>query len=73
MGGAWNIVADDWPAVAVAEVRREADALLIAAAPKLVRALRLIAEAEPMDGDTIVCDFDTLQGLAADALREAGL
>ncbi len=36
MGAAWNIVADDWPAVAVAEVRREADALLISAAPKML-------------------------------------
>ena len=36
MGDAWNIVADDWPAVPVAEVRREADARLIVAAPAAV-------------------------------------
>jgi hypothetical protein len=70
MGDAWNVISDDWQAdVPVAEVRREADALLIAAVPGLVRALRLIAEAKPIDGDTIVCDFDTLQCLAIDALR----
>ena len=40
MGGAWDIIAMDWPAVPLAEVRQEADARLIVAAPAAVALAR---------------------------------
>ncbi len=49
----------------------DANALLIAAAPDLLAALETIANSEPMDGDSFVCDFDTLQSVARAALRKA--
>ena len=49
----------------------EANASLIAAAPELLEALRTIANSEPIDGDTIVCDFDTLQSVARAAIAKA--
>jgi hypothetical protein len=64
MGGAWNIVADDWPAVAVAEVRREADALLIAAAPELLACLLDVLDA---DGDLDAMDFNRYRAAIAAA------
>jgi hypothetical protein len=48
---------------------RDANAKLIAAAPDLLEALRIIANSEPMDTWSIVCDFDTLQGVAYAAIR----
>ena len=49
----------------------ESDARLIAAAPDLLAALETIANSEPMDGDSFVCDFDTLQSVARAAIRKA--
>ncbi|SVM49116.1 Uncharacterised protein [Klebsiella pneumoniae] len=40
-----------------------------AAAP-LVSALKVIANSEQHNGDTVVCDFDTLISVAAGALRD---
>ena len=40
MGDAWNIIAIAWPLVPVAEVRRAANARLIAAAPAAVELAR---------------------------------
>lgn len=37
----------------------------------LVAALESIADAEPMDTDAFICDFDTLQGIARAALAKA--
>jgi hypothetical protein len=64
MGDAWNIVADDWPAVAVAEVRREADALLIAAAPELLACVLDVLDA---DGDLDAMDFNRYRAAIAAA------
>lgn len=36
----------------------------------LVRALTVIANSEQHDGETVVCDFDTLISVAAGALRD---
>jgi hypothetical protein len=49
----------------------EANARLIAAAPDLLAALKCIATAEYFDGDSIVCDFETLQGVARAAIAKA--
>lgn len=49
----------------------EANAALIAAAPDLLAALKCIADAEYFDGDSIVCDFETLQGVARAAIAKA--
>lgn len=48
-----------------------ADARLIAAAPDLLAALRLIANSEEFSGDTVVCDFATLQSVARAAIARA--
>lgn len=37
---------------------------------ELVAALRTIANSEAIDGDTVICDFDTLQGVARAALAK---
>jgi hypothetical protein len=50
---------------------REANAALIAAAPDLLAALQLIANSEEYDGDSFVCDFATLQGVARAAIAKA--
>lgn len=63
----------------VAQITREdgleagdwADARLIAAAPDMLAALEAIAEAEEFDGDSFVCDFQTLQGIARAAMAKA--
>lgn len=36
----------------------------------LLAALRTIANSEQIEGDTIVCDFDTLQGVARSAIAK---
>lgn len=53
------------------EEQAHANARLIAAAPDLLAALETIANSEPMDGDSFVCDFDTLQSVARAAIRKA--
>lgn len=55
----------------VSSDRLDADAALIAAAPEMLAALEAIAEAEEFDGDSFVCDFQTLQGVARAALAKA--
>ena len=40
--------------------------------PQLVSALRAISGASPLETDSFVCDFDTLQSMARAALRELG-
>ena len=47
----------------LAEVRAQESA-------PLVRALTVIANSEQHDGETVVCDFDTLISVAAGALRD---
>ena len=47
------------------------DARLIAAAPDLLRALQTIADSEPFDGESFVCDFETLRGVARAAITKA--
>lgn len=47
------------------------DARLIAAAPDLLRALQTIADSEPFDGESFVCDFETLRGVARAAIAKA--
>jgi hypothetical protein len=37
---------------------------------ELEGALRLIADSEPLDTNSFVCDFDTLQGVARAALAK---
>lgn len=37
----------------------------------LLAALQKIADAEPLDTDSFVCDFDTLQGIARAAIAKA--
>jgi hypothetical protein len=69
MGDAWNVISDDWPAVYVAEVRREADALLISAAPALLALVRDISAAEVQS----IMDFDEYQSRAILLLRGAGI
>lgn len=49
----------------------EANARLIAAAPDLLAALQTIADSEQLDGDSFICDFDTLQSVAREAIRKA--
>jgi len=49
----------------------DADARLMAAAPVLLAALRVIANSEELSGDTIVCDFATLQSVARAAIARA--
>ena len=49
----------------------DANARLIAAAPDLLAALQIIADSEELNGDTVVCDFDTLQSVAREAIRKA--
>lgn len=49
----------------------EANARLIAAAPTLLEALRVIAESEEYHGDTVICDFETLQNVARAAIAKA--
>jgi hypothetical protein len=66
MGDAWNIIADDWPAVPVAEVRRDADARLIAAAPELLACVLDVLDA---DGDIYAMDFDRYRA----AVKAAGV
>lgn len=46
-------------------------AALIAAAPDLLAALKCIADAEEFNGDSFVCDFETLQGVARAAIAKA--
>lgn len=48
-----------------------ADARIIAAAPDLLAALQTIADSEPFDGESFVCDFETVQGIARAALAKA--
>ena len=48
-----------------------ANARLIAAAPDLLVALQSIADSEEYDGDSFVCDFATLQGVARAAIAKA--
>ena len=48
-----------------------ADARLIAAAPDLLAALQTIADSEPFDGESFVCDFETLQSVARAAIAKA--
>jgi hypothetical protein len=50
-----------------------ANAALIAAAPDLLAALQSIADSEEYDGDSFVCDFATLQGVARAAIAKACL
>lgn len=45
-------------------------ARLMAAAPAMAEALRLIADSEECSGDTFVCDFETLQSVARRALDQ---
>jgi len=47
------------------------NARLISAAPDLLEALRVIAESEEYHGDTVVCDFETLRGVARAAIAKA--
>ena len=47
------------------------NALLIASAPDLLKALKIIANSEEQHGDTVVCDFETLQGVARAAIAKA--
>lgn len=49
----------------------DANALLIAAAPELLAALEIIANSEEQHGDTVICDFETLQGVARAAIAKA--
>ena len=51
-------------------VFRDADACLIAAAPDLLAALQCIVDSEPLDGDSFVCDFETLQSVARAAIAK---
>ena len=53
------------------QIEGDHNARLIAAAPDLLAALETIANSEPMDGDSFVCDFDTLQSVARAAIRKA--
>ena len=39
---------------------------------ELVAALKLIVDSEPCDTGSVVCDFETLQGVARAALAKAG-
>lgn len=48
-----------------------ANARLIAAAPEMYEALRIIADSEEFNGDAFVCDFETLQGVARSAIAKA--
>lgn len=48
------------------------EAALVAAAPDLLAALKSIAGAEEMHGDSFVCDFHTLQSIARHAIRKTG-
>ena len=47
------------------------NARLIAAAPDLLAALRLILDSEETHGDSVVCDFETLQSVARAAVAKA--
>jgi hypothetical protein len=47
------------------------DAHLIAAAPEMLAALRTIANSEQCNGDSFVCDFETLQSVARAAIAKA--
>jgi type VI protein secretion system component VasF len=74
MGDAWNVIADDRPAVPVAEVRREADARLIAAAPKLLSALQDIARyTGQTHGDAARQVLDENARIARAAIAAAGV
>lgn len=55
------------PIPATDSILREAEARGVA---PLVNALKVIANSEQHNGDTIVCDFDTLISVAASALRD---
>ena len=48
-----------------------ANTSLIAAAPELLEALQTIADSEEFNGDSFVCDFQTLQGVARAAIAKA--
>lgn len=48
-----------------------ANARLMAAAPDLLAALRLILDSEETHGDSVVCDFETLQSVARAAIAKA--
>jgi hypothetical protein len=50
---------------------KHCNARLIAAAPDLLAALQFIADSEEYDGDSFVCDFATLQGVARAAIAKA--
>lgn len=58
---------DDW----VFSEQRAADARLIAAAPDLLAALQTIVNSEEYHGETVVCDFQTLQTVARAAIAKA--
>ncbi|MDM3106677.1 hypothetical protein [Citrobacter sp. Cf132] len=66
---------DCWPVFAKPEIKTPATDAYLAevraqeSAP-LVRALTVIANSEQHDGETVVCDFDTLISVAAGALSE---
>lgn len=50
------------------EVAQAADILELA--PELVKALRTIAESEEYHGETVVCDFESLQSVARAVLAK---
>ena len=60
-----EIIEDETPATdrIVAGIKADAEA-------PLVSALKVIANSEQHNGDTVVCDFDTLISVAAGALRD---
>ena len=65
---------DCWPVFAKPEIETPAtDAFLAEVRAQesvpLVRALTVIANSEQHDGETVVCDFDTLISVAAGALK----
>lgn len=54
----------------VAEAQTLEDAKLIRMAPDLLEALKVIANSEEYHGDTVVCDFHSLQSVARAAIAE---
>lgn len=66
-----RITTEDGAPVFVGRFVNYDNARLIAAAPDLLAALRLILESEETHGDSVVCDFETLQSVARAAVAKA--
>ena len=71
--GALDYAIDALEAPAVASIRDTARELKDArgVVADMLAALVAIADAEEMDGDSFVCDFQTLQGIAHAAIAKA--